>query len=96
VSKSAESLMRKKGRETAQRGFKIYRELESKFPAALRMSADAFRQVSNKTRAERRRVIRAFVFWLVVDFGVHSICHLKPKHFHSKAVTVPDGVMSWS
>jgi integrase len=72
--------MRQAGRETAKRGFKIFREIESTYRSALCTSADESRSISNKSRTERRRVIRAFVFWLVVHFGLHSIGHLKAKH----------------
>ena len=83
MSMSAEKWMRQHGWETTQRGFAIWQEIETKAPAALRMSADGSRQVSGKTRAERRRAIKAFVFRLVVDFPLHSIFHLKPKHLEA-------------
>lgn len=72
--------LRKFGSETVRLAKRLVAQITDQFQAALRMSADGVRQVGVKTRRERFVALREFVYWLVPEFPIHSIAHLKPKH----------------
>jgi hypothetical protein len=64
-------------------GHKVWRQVRREFPAALQKSANGARQVGVKTRRDRTITLRRFVYWVVAEYQIHSVTHLKRKHVES-------------
>lgn len=77
---NAHMLMTSHGRRVTRLGFQLWRQVRDEFPAALQMAANNARQVGAKTRRDRAMNIREFIYWLVTEFPIHSVLHLKRKH----------------
>lgn len=75
--------LKSRGRRVLRIGCKVWREVHQKYPEALRKASNGQRQVGLKTRKDRVTTLRRFVYWVVADFQIHTVSHLKRKHVQS-------------
>lgn len=75
--------LKARGRRVLRIGHKVWRQVRREFPAALQKSANGARQVGVKTRRDRAITLRRFVYWVVAEYQIHSVTHLKRKHVES-------------
>lgn len=69
-----------RGQRVLRPGYKVWRQVRQEFPGALQKSSNGARQVGAKTRRDRVTTLRRFVYWVVAEFEIHSVTHLKRKH----------------
>ena len=72
--------LKSRGQRVTRLGMQLWRQVREEFPAALTMSANGARQVGKKTRRDRATALKEIVYWVVAEFEIHSISHLKRKH----------------
>jgi site-specific recombinase XerD len=72
--------LKARGRRVLRIGNKVWRQVRQEFPSALQKSANGARQVGVKTRRDRATTLRRFVYWVVAEYQIHSVTHLKRKH----------------
>jgi integrase len=58
----------------------LWRQVREQFPEALQKSANGARQIGKKTRHDRETALKEIVYWVVAEFEIHSVAHLKRKH----------------
>ncbi|WP_129779428.1 tyrosine-type recombinase/integrase [Peristeroidobacter soli] len=75
--------LKTRGSRVMRLGYKVWRQVRQEFPAALLKSANGVRLVGAKTRRDRAITLRKFVFWVVAEFEIHSVTHLKRKHIQA-------------
>lgn len=72
--------LKSRGQRVMRQGCKVWRQVRQEYPAALLKAANGARQVGVKTRRDRAMAQRRFVFWVVGEYQIHCVTHLKKKH----------------
>lgn len=72
--------LKSRGRRVMRLGCKVWRQVRQEFPKAVQASANGARLVGAKTRRDRATTLRRFVWWVVADYQIHSVTHIKRKH----------------